>query len=164
MPRVSRATTIHTLTQRRAKGSIDEMLGINPWIVLFAVTLLAVGAILYANNKFYLQILNDSRLIAELRVPQDAKAWIELDFGAGHKRLFEGIVDRETYPFSSVLKVVAENHNFNVDIRKGKIASIDGVGKSSGTWRIYKQGALVLIPLDRLMIQGGDWYTLRYEK
>lgn len=164
MPRVTRAPSTRKFVPRHTTGDAGELLGINPWIVLLSVTALAVGAILYTNNKFYQQIINDSRFVAELQVPHDAKAWIELDFGAGTKRLFEGVVDREIYPFSSVLKVVAENHNFNLDIRKGKVASIDGVGKSSGVWKIYKQGALIALPLEVLTIQGGDWYTLRYEK
>ena len=166
MPRVHRVTTTRKKSsQHTFTSDLAEVLEMNPWIVLISVTLVAVGAIFYASNKFYNQIADDSQSVSELKIPQDTKAWIEIDFGLGHKRLFEGVVEKEVYPFSSVLRVVSENHNFTVDIRKGAIKSIDGVGKSSGSWKIYnRQGALVSAPLDSLTLKGGDWYTLRYEK
>lgn len=89
------------------------------------------------------------------------KAWVELDYGNGKKRLFLGEFDKK-YPFYTVLYAAAQKGtiNFSTD-KKGKIEKID---KVKSDWRIYHNGQYSGLVLDGMTIGGGDEYVIKRVK
>ena len=75
-------------------------------------------------------------------------ARIEIDFGQGERRLFEGELKGDEFLLQEALKSVAQEAKFNYSANRGKIQSIAGV---TGTWEIYKNGDLQNLSFNELV-------------
>lgn len=122
---------------------------------------IALGLIFYSNNAFYQEFLSTTATYAKpIQRVKIKQARIEIDFGE-RKRFFEGKVGKYTYAFDAALRSVAQEGNFTIKSRAGKITAVAGI---TGSWKIYKNGEEMEGPPDKLSISAGDNYVLRREK
>lgn len=134
------------------------------WIVIIASAGTALALVFQSHRAFVReadQIVNDENF-SVLSSP-GSSAWIEIDFGNGLRRMFEGDLDNLAYPFESALRASARAGGFTYTIRQGKIIELAGVQGSKGQWRVYQNQKPILASLDQMAIKTGDTYTLRYE-
>lgn len=89
---------------------------------------------------------------------------VEVNFGDGKKRWFEGTLGKETYPLTVALESISQTGSLNIEIKKGKIYSVADVGDGAGAWIVYYNSALEKKSLEKLVIKKGDFYSLRFEK
>lgn len=133
------------------------------WVILAVVLLIALALMWYAERGFY----RDSGMFTDQvggAVPKNGYAWIEVDFGDGTKRLFEGDVDGGSYSLDAVLGSAAQEGGFTVTIRDGVVHELAGVGNAGGVWLVYRNGQkLNEKSIGQLTVGGGDRYTFRYE-
>lgn len=137
------------------------------WIIIAVSFALATGVIFYSNDSFYEDYKSNTEMMSNSPLPSrpeiDGVARVEMDFGNGLKRAFEGEVSNNPYPLITVLDVISEEGNFKWAARDGKIAGIAGVANQTGSWKIYKNGSLKEEGLEQLSVTGGDRYVLRFE-
>lgn len=136
------------------------------WITLGAVFAASLVLIAQSYNQFLAENreLADETAVSALRPRDEGYAWIELDFGGGRRRMFEGEVGSAAYSLESGLRAASAAGNFTYTVRKGVIKEIAGVQTSfNGIWRIYRNSALVQEMLDAMTLAQGDTYTFRYE-
>lgn len=132
------------------------------WGILVVVVLVALGIMWYAERGFYRDSGFQTSPIRSK--PPTGYARIEVDFGNGSRRLFEGEVDGTSYPLHAVLGSAAEEGGFTVTFSDGSVQEIAGVGNGAGKWLVYRNGRkLGRASVDQIMIGDGDHYTLRYE-
>lgn len=137
-----------------------ELSPVTCWILLLAAFLAGLAAIFFANSVFYSDHLKRTGEIANTVIPEHGTAWIELDFGNGSKRLFEGNLRGRAYPLLTGLDAAADAGNFRYKIGTGKIVSLAGI---QGNWKIYKNNGLITDPVDKIILEKGDQYSLRRE-
>lgn len=131
------------------------------WLVLGAASLGALAVIFYGQKMFLAEIEAPPGTATNTEAPLASvaeSAWIELDFGNGAKRLFQGELGSASYPFLLALQSAADNGRFNIRAQKGKLQEI---ADTAGAWRVYKNGQILTDPVDDLVISGGDRYSLR---
>lgn len=139
---------------------INKKVEVSTQVSIVIVALLAVsafGIILYTNKSFLEEHDRIMKELSALEIPKSRYAFIEIDFGNGEKRRFEGNLHNTTYQFPIVFKTVAEVGKFSYRWRDGGIEHIDGI---RGPWKVYRNGALTTAPPHKLMIRAGDSYTL----
>lgn len=137
------------------------------WLIIGVTVLIALAVLFYSNNNFYQEFINESKSLQNYVIPRSTKAnqaFIELDFGNGKKRAFRGEVDGRTYDLKSSLELIAKEAQFTFRERSGRIEKLADIGNASGVWKIYRNGEKINLPLQELMITGGDKYVLRFEK
>ena len=88
---------------------------------------------------------------------------LEVDFGNGKKRYFQGDVNGYQYTLSEVLDSAANNGKFSLTLRNGDIAELAGIYDSGGSWKIYLNDREQNTSADALVVEAGDKYVLRYE-
>src|SRR3989344_7698135 len=90
-------------------------------------------------------------------------AWISIDFGDGTRRTFECPMEKESYPFPTVLEDIIKDAEIPIQIEKGAVVSRIPADHA-GRWRVYRNGAAATGALETLTIASGDRYELRFEK
>jgi len=137
------------------------------WAIIIILFVAALGSVFYFNNKFYQEVvLSTSPAVPTQKAAEIRKArmvWVEIDFGNGAKRLFEGDIDGQEYSLKDSLQIISDTGQFALKTKEGKITSLAGIGGSIGEWRIYKNNELANQGIDDLTIKGGDKYLLRFE-
>lgn len=141
-------------------GLINKKIEVPVRISVVIVAFLAVaalGMILYANRTFLEEHDRIVKELSTLEIPKSKYAFIEIDFGNGKKRRFEGNLHNAVYEFPIVFKTVAEVGKFSYRLHDGGVEHINGI---NGPWKVYRNGVLATAPPHKLMIQAGDNYTL----
>lgn len=147
--------------RKLAENSTTHTVGVFWGAVFFVV----IGLIIYFDeNKEFLSILTNRNGVPSFSAPNSELAWVEFDFGSGKKRLFEGEVDQHIYPLKAVLASIADDKNIPLEVQDGKIGKIADVKDENGSWNIYRNGQMVEEHIDRIIITGGDHYTVKYEE
>lgn len=137
------------------------------WLIVGVTVLIAFAVLFYANNNFYQEFITDSKSLRDYAIPKNPKAGralIELDFGNGKKRAFRGEVGSATYDLKSSLELIAKEAKFTFKEKNGSVEKLADVSNASGVWKIYRNGEMVTLPLQKLTVAGGDKYVLRFEK
>lgn len=141
-----------------------QNINLNHWFIIGITALAAALLILWAENRYERELDHDLEALLQSRsVARDKYARIEVDFGNGKKRYFQGDVNGYQYTFSEVLNSAANNGNFSLTLRNGDIVELAGIYDSSGSWRVYLNGEEQKKPMNALMVEAGDKYVLRYE-
>lgn len=135
------------------------------WVVVIAVSIAALALMIRSYNGFREELRSRTEFAQETRHKnQEGLAWIEVDFGGGKKRLFEGDVGRQTYTLDVALFAAAQAGNFTFGMEKGRLTELAGLPNKKENWIVYRNGERVRgAALDKLMIAHGDQYTFRYE-
>ena len=126
---------------------------------IFCAALIAGALIFYAHGGF-LQEFNDFVEAPFILNQKKHLAWIEVDFGEGKRRLFEGEVGGETYALLPALLSVAESGEFRIKVSGGRITEIAGV---PATWAVYRNEKTIGTNINLLILQAGDRYAIRRE-
>lgn len=130
------------------------------WTFLLIAFFAAFVVIFFANSVFYAEYIKETKEVGNMVIPNKGIAWVELDFGNGFKRLFEGNLQGNSYPLLVALGAAADAGNFGYKIDTGKITSLAG---KRGKWKIYRNGNLVTGAIDSITVQKGDQFILRLE-
>ncbi len=129
------------------------------WLILIGAFLIVIGLISFAQKN-----LADELSLAETTaIPKDPRAWIEIDFGNGKKREFEGDAVASPQTLFQSLSTISKDAKLSFTFRKNAIYEINGQRTSTGKWVIYKNGILTDLPLQELMVNRGDHYLIKYE-
>lgn len=137
------------------------------WLIVGVTVLIALAVLFYANNNFYQEFMISSKSLNNYTIPKSTRvnhALIELDFGNGKKRAFKGEVGNATYDLKSSLELIAQEAKFTFKEKNGRVEKLADVSNASGVWKIYRNGEVVTLPLQKLTVAGGDKYVLRFEK
>lgn len=126
------------------------------WIIVGCATAIALALVAVANNRFYQEFLRVNEAVSLPARP--AAAWIEIDFGNGTKRLFQGTIGSKQYSLSSALESAGREGGFTFRVERGVLDSLGGV---SGKWEIYRNGVLIDDLFSELTIRGGERYSFR---
>jgi hypothetical protein len=132
------------------------------WIVFVATAILTASLIFYAKKEIEKEISLANDAANAIFIPRAQYSWIEIDFGNGKKRLFQGRVEEEVF-LSAALSNITRDNKLSFLIKNGSIQELDGKKNATDRWRIYKNGEQMPPPLNLLLIASGDHYTIRYE-
>ncbi len=134
------------------------------WIVFTAACAFVLGWTWYATRGLERDI--QSSITDHVTAPPQSltRAWIELDFGDGRKRIFEGTVDHHQYLLKHSLEAAAGEARLKLAFRDGILIRIENTGNPAGVWSIYRNGKRITDPLVTLIIRRGNRYTFRFER
>ncbi len=138
------------------------------WIVFGAALAVALFVIMQSYDRF----LDEERaLLDSARAPAVAsrfvhagRAWIEIDFGNGGRRMFEGDLGDLIYPLESGLRAASRAGDFTYEIRKGRIVELAGVHNAEEQWRVYRNRQRIQAAVEDITLAQGNTYTFRYER
>ena len=137
------------------------------WTVLGIVYISSLTLISYANDSFDKEVtLLISPSKASYAPPvhiSEKRAWIEIDFGNGKKRMFESALGEENYSLETALASAARAGNFSFSAENGRINHIAHID-NPGAWRVYRNGNITQSSIKNLTITGGDRYTFKHEE
>lgn len=137
------------------------------WLIVCIAFIAALGTIFWANNAFYRESVGAIEYTTSLpipRFPESAVVRIELDFGNGTRRLFEGVVFTQESPYSleAALREIARISDIRVQTKNSYIESINGIG-GKNLWNVYRNGERTDMPLRRVILAGGERYLIKLE-
>lgn len=137
------------------------------WTVVIFVSITAFILIIRAYNEFRADIgrtIDSARAVSSDGEKQGL-AWIEIDFGNGKKRLFEGDVSQRSYTLDIALYAAGQAGLFDFTVEQGKIAALADIPNTrQKKWIIYRNGKPASEDaLENLIIAEGDQYAFRYE-
>ncbi len=152
-------SSTHRLLSRRVRTPESAA---TYWVVCAASCVFVLGWIWHATKNLDREI----DFVQEIRVatPALTRAWIEIDFGNGRRRVFEGDVGHHQYLVKPLLETVARERKLALAFKKGSVRHIGGVGTPLGIWKIRWNDKDIDVPLETLMIKAGDRYTFTFEK
>jgi len=136
---------------------------VTAWFCISAALIFSLAMIAYMQRNFKKDIASSLDPIYTARM-SPRFGFIEIDFGDGSRRRFQGDLDNMPYPLRDTLLLIAKEGGLRLDIENGKIKEIGGVGGSGGEWRVYQKGSPRERNLEELNITGGEEYLLRYER
>ncbi|KKU06011.1 MAG: hypothetical protein UX07_C0009G0015 [Parcubacteria group bacterium GW2011_GWA2_45_30] len=146
------------------KHSKAQNLNIKHWFLIGIAALLAAFSVIWAEQRYERELERDLKVILQSKsAVRDKYALLEVDFGNGKKRYFQGDVNGYQYTLSEVLDSAANNGKFSLTLRNGDIAELAGIYDSGGSWKIYLNDREQNMSADALVVEAGDMYALRYE-
>ncbi|MBI2121780.1 MAG: hypothetical protein HYT98_01525 [Candidatus Sungbacteria bacterium] len=141
-----------------------QNVNLNHWFIIGIAALAAAFLILWAENRYERELDRDLEILLQSRSDAGNKyALVEVDFGNGKKRYFQGDVNGYQYTLSEALNSAANNGKFSLTLRNGDIAELAGIYDRGGSWKIYLNGREQNAPADALVVEAGDRYVLKYE-
>ncbi|MBI3420799.1 MAG: hypothetical protein HY006_01940 [Candidatus Sungbacteria bacterium] len=133
------------------------------WILVGAVSLTSLFVLLTSVRELSRNINEYARSPSTFFVREKTNhGWIEIDFGNGKKRVFEGMMGDIHYPLHQALSAIAQSGKLSLRINKGEIRMLDGFMSPPGTWQVYRNGIPANAPIEAMMLTKGDRYLLRY--
>ena len=141
-----------------------QNVNLSHWFIIGIAALGAAFLIFWAENRYERELERDLKVILQSKsAVRDKYALLEVDFGNGKKRYFQGDVNGYQYTLSDVLDSAANNGKFSLTLRNGDIAELAGIYDSGGSWKIYLNDREQNTSADALVVEAGDKYVLRYE-
>lgn len=134
------------------------------WFIVGIAALAAAFSVLWTEQKYERELAHDLEILLPSRSATENKyTLIEVDFGNGQKRYFQGQVGEYQYTFSEALDSAANNGKFSLTVRNGDIAELAGIYDSGGSWKVYLNGREQKAPVDKFIVSAGEKYVLKYE-
>ncbi len=128
--------------------------------VIFLITL---ASFWYLNLDFNREIKMLTESVSGEGV-SPRRAFIEIDFGNGTRRLFTSEVVG-SYPLHMTLThSIAKEGRLDIKLGENRIEKIGDFEAGVKKWRIYRNGKPVTENLQQLRVSGGDKYTLSFER
>lgn len=133
-----------------------------PWLCIGAASLSAVIAIAFFHQVFNREIALSLKSVYEIRMPVRL-GFIQIDFGNGRKRRFQGELGNTASSLEDALRAIAQETGMSLSIVEGKVISVDSVGGTDGEWKIYRGAVPTDKNLKELSVAPGTEYAIRYE-
>lgn len=130
------------------------------WLILIGAFLIVIGLISFAQKN----LADELSIVETTAIPKDPRAWVEIDFGNGKKREFEGDAVASPQTLFQSLLIIAKDAHLSITFRNNTIYGINGQNSGTNKWVIYKNGILTVLPPQELMINRGDHYVIKYER
>lgn len=138
---------------------------LSAWITIAVALAAALSVMLRAHLLWEAEFFEAIQREDSADAASEERALVEIDFGDGRRRMFEGSAPVFFHPLDFALTSAAEAGRFSVTVRDGRIAELAGInGALGGRWRVYRGQEQIRDPVDRVIIRNGEHYVIRYEK